>query len=359
MLEMWVFVCAFPILGAIVAKLLWKHEFDWQEIALTIVFTVIITTALLFAGTYREMGDTQVVNGQVTSKERVKVSCSHSYSCHCHTSCSGSGKNRSCSEHCDTCYEHSYDVDWDVHSTVGRFTIDRVDRRGLDEPPRWSSVQINEPVSDTRWYTNYIKGAPESLFNKTLLVQNKYPIPAYPNKIYDYWHINRVVLDKVYLGDVVKLNNNLNLALRQLGPQKQVNIVPVFTSRDQDFARALEAAWLGGKKNDIVIVTGLDKDNETIKWVYVFSWAKMSIVNVEIRDAVMALDKLDVDAYTNVVSQYVAKSFVRRPMQEFEYLKEDIDPPVWCVALAAFLGFFGSLGAGWYFGRPGVSLSRF
>jgi hypothetical protein len=351
MVELWVIVVAFPIFAAFIGKLIWKHEFEWQEIAITLTAAVIICTVMLFAGKYTGLMDTLVLNGKVTGKDQVKVSCSHSYPCNCRTVCRSSGKSTSCSTHCDTCYEHPWDYDWDVFTTIGTFTIDRVDRRGTKEPSRWTSVQKGEPVSKTETYQNYIKGAPESLFNKALLMQKKYSIPSYPSNIYDYYHINRVVEVGVVVKEKSKLNENLNLMLRDIGPQKQVNVVAVFTNHDENFARALEAAWLGGKKNDIVVVTGLGTD-QSIKWVCVFSWSKNSVVNFEIQQGIKSLDFLDVNKYSDLIAKYATKSFVRRPMAEFEYLLDDIDPPMWVVVLAGMLGFFGSLGAAYWFSKP-------
>ncbi len=91
---------------------------------------------------YGGMHDTETWNSYVVTKEREEVSCSHSYSCNCLQVCSSdSNGGSSCHTQCDTCYEHSYDVDWVVQDTIGDFRISRIDRRGLGEPPRWTSVQ--------------------------------------------------------------------------------------------------------------------------------------------------------------------------------------------------------------------------
>lgn len=353
-----VFVAA--VLGTALAKWYGKSEYTWEEIAISMVGVLLISWGLLAAGTYSSLSDTEVLNGKVTGKEKVRVHCRHSYECHCYTSCSGYGKNRSCSRHCQTCYEHGFDNDWDVYTTVGNHSISTVDRQGLIEPPRWSQVIIGEDAHDTRTYVNYIKGAPESLFNKLLLVQDKYPIPNYPSSIYDYYRINRVVEVAVHLDPAVKaeLNSRLNLMLRDLGPQKEVNVVPVFTSYDANFARALEAAWLGGKKNDIVVVVGLNKD-QTINWTYVFSWSKKSIVNYEIKNSLEELDNLDPISYTAIVEKGIKTSFVRRSMNEFEYLKDSIVPPTWCLVTALMLAFFGALGAGVFFSQPQNRFNRY
>ena len=41
--------------------------------------------------------------------------------------------------------EHDYDIDWDVKTTLGTFTISRIDRQGLSEPARWTSVKVGDP----------------------------------------------------------------------------------------------------------------------------------------------------------------------------------------------------------------------
>ncbi len=351
MFEYVVMVFCAAAIGTALAKWYGGSEYTWQEVGCVFAGVLLICSLLLAAGTYTGMGDTAVVNGKVTSKEREKVHCRHSYQCHCYTTCSGSGNNRHCSQHCSTCYDHSYDIDWTVGTTVGNHSIDTIDRQGLREPPRWTAVKIGEPAHDTREYTNYIKGAPESLFNHALLVQNKYVIPQYPSNIYDYYRINRVVEVGVVLKHKVQLNEQLNLLLRDLGPRKQVNIVPVFTSYDSNFARVLEAKWLGGKKNDVVVVVGLNKD-QSFSWVYVFSWSKQSIVNYQIQNAITDMGSMDVNQFVNVVGTSIDKSFVRKSMKEFEYLKNDISPPTWCVILALLLAFFGAIGLGYYFGIP-------
>ena len=46
--------------------------------------------------------------------------------------------------------------DWVVKTAIGeRIEIQRVDRQGVREPARWTSVQMNEPTSRTHSYENY------------------------------------------------------------------------------------------------------------------------------------------------------------------------------------------------------------
>lgn len=108
-------------------------------------FGIILLAELIIAGSSAGIvscantHDVEVWNGRVAKKYSERVSCEHSYQCHCRQECSGSGKNRSCSEVCDTCYEHSYDVSWRVVTTNSEMiTIARVNRQGTQEPGRWA-----------------------------------------------------------------------------------------------------------------------------------------------------------------------------------------------------------------------------
>ncbi len=120
----------FPIVWPLIAKRIWDNEISWSEMGLNIGIVVLLVTAVWQAGRYGQMADVEIWNGEVTKKQRTLVSCSHSYQCNCRQTCSGSGSNQSCTQICDTCYEHSNDWDWDVSSTAGNFTIDRIDRQG-------------------------------------------------------------------------------------------------------------------------------------------------------------------------------------------------------------------------------------
>lgn len=354
MLEIIVLVFSITVLSMVAGKYLFPHELQFREIGVIAAVAIVVTAAIIGGGMYANQADTQILNGKVVNKSRNEVSCSHSYNCHCHTTCSTTNGHRSCSEHCSTCYEHRFDVDWDVNTTVGTINIDRVDRRGLDEPKRWSIVQINEPVSRTSTYTNYIRAAPESLFGHVFSERTQYVIPTYPT-VHDYYRINRVVQVGTTITNPAELNQMLNDRLRDLGPSKQVNVIPVFTKYDYNYSRVLEAKWLGGKKNDVVVVTGLARDSNTIEWVYVFSWSKNSMVNVALRDNIKRLDKLDNLRYSSAVADAISKHYIRRPMKEFEYLQYEYDPPVWLVWLAALFNFIGSIAAAWYFSRPHVN----
>ena len=46
----------------------------------------------------------------------------------------------------------------------------------------------------------------------------------------------------------------------------------------------------------------------------------------------------------DLIEGHIVKSFKRRHMSEFEYLKEAIEPPTWCIVLSVVLSVLASAG---------------
>lgn len=348
-MEYWLLCVLVAVIATGIGRLIWKHELEVPEMAISITIASVISAVMIACSVHRDYADYQILNGQVISKKMEVVHCRHSYECFCYTICSGSGKHRSCSRRCQTCYEHNKDYDWVVQSSFGTIDIDKIDRQGKNEPPRWTNVIIGEPYTIKDGYTNYIKGSPDSLFNHILEKSGKYQIPNYPDNIYDYYRYNRVIQVGVNLPDVTILNEMINRSLIELSPSKKVNIVPVFTKYDQNFARALESKWLGGKRNDVVIVTGLD--GNIIKWVKVFSWSVNSIVNYELETNLKSMYNLDFMLYNSIIVNTVKKHYIQRSPEEFKYLDDAVKPSDWIVYTSLMLSFFGSLGMAFIMGR--------
>lgn len=353
-METYLLLLLIPLVWPFIAKAIWHKTITWPEMGLNVAIVAITVSLVYLAGMYTAMSDVEIMNGQVSGKEKVKVSCSHSYKCRCYTSCSGSGSSKSCTEHCSTCYDHPYDFDWNVYTTVGTIEIDRIDRQGTKEPARWTAAQIGQPVARTHSYQNYIKAVPESLFHNKLSLVHKYPglLPAYPQTVYDYHYTDRVLLaGKNNVPDLDKWNYYLAMALRDLGPAKQANAIIVFVNTaDEAYLHALEAHWLGGKKNDVVLVIGTT-NYPKIEWVQVMSWTKAELFKVQLRDAILALKTIDRPKVIKILHDNIKDGFVRRPMADFEYLKNEIEPPMWVLIFGFILGIVGSVGLSIWFHR--------
>jgi len=333
------------ILVWVVAIRMFPHTITIREGLIMLGVQSVIVGAIAFGSMYGQGRDTQILNGQVTSVTRDEVSCEHSYQCNCVTSCSGSGSSRSCSTICQTCYDHSYDVDWNVHSTVGGVSIDRVDRQGLREPPRWSNVRIGEPFAVESSYYNYIKASPFSIFNKSQL-DEKVVVPEYLS-VYDYYRINRVIEFGVSVPEAKQLNTLLNDTLKTVGPSKKVNVVVVLHNKGSLFSESLRAKQLGGKINDVYVVINMDKDGSFLN-VAVFSWSKSDMVNVVIRDELLNIGKFDAVAMNNVIKEGLTKHYQHRSIEEFKYLDDEVEIPKWAIWLLMFVGLVFPFGAAWF-----------
>jgi hypothetical protein len=272
---------------------------------------------------------TEILNGIVISKEKDKVGCRHSYQCMCQTI--GSGKN--VTTVCQTCYEHSYDIDWVVNTTIDSIVINTIDSQGLKEPPRWTKVKIGEPVSRKHSYINYIKSS------NTLFKQSKTDgvVLVYP-KVYDYYRFNHVI--STFPIDTKNLNQQISEMLGRIGKAKQVNVIVVFTDKDETFTDNLINYWKGGEKNDIIITIGTDKDLH-FNWINVHSWSEQDIVNVRLRDVL--LDS-NINNMVKDIEPIIVSDYKRKPMVEFSYLKDDIGLTTTSISLMLLLTIMSTLG---------------
>lgn len=332
---------------------------------------VIVPGALLigvvFAASYGSaVIDTEIWNGKVTGKDRKHDSYQRSYDCNCRTvrSCSGSGKDRSCSsrEICDTCYEDRYTVTWKCNSTIGDFTIQKLDEGSRSvynhpDPDRFTSILVGDPVAKTNTYTNYVQAVPESLFSPANeAVKRKFAnmLPAYPVNIYDIYRIDRFVQVGFNFTDAAQWNKDISNMLRDLGPSKQVNaIVVLVKTADPNYVYALRDAWEGANKNDVVLVIG-SLDGRKVEFADVISWTKRELFKIELRDSIMQLPVIDRQSVLKLLETQISKNFERRRMREFEYLAGEIDPPMWLLLTTALVIVVGYAAAGFIIHRNGL-----
>lgn len=335
---MWWIVLGFTLFLSMVwaiANRMFPHTITWKEGLMAFSVQGTIMAILISATLWSQGSDVQIINGQVTSKYSEKVSCSHSYSCRCRNVCSGSGDKRSCTRVCDTCYEHRYDVDWVVKSDVGYVEIDRVNRQGTQEPPRWTSVVIGEPFARMDSYYNYIKASPFSIFNKSKM-NDETVVPGYLT-VHDYYKVDRVINFQSPWTQTKELNQLLNESLRKIGPSKKVNVVVYLHSKGDFFSEAIRTKHLGGKINDVYVVIDIDAQGK-FNNVAVFSWSKSDMVNVVVRDELLDLGTFNAQEINRVISEGIQKHYVRRDIEEFKYLEDDYEIPNWLIATLMIFG---------------------
>jgi len=289
--------------------------------------------------------DNEILNGYVVKKSMERVSCGHQYCCSYGECCSGSGKDRSCYTCCQSyCDEHPYDIDWayyftlDNNMSIQRDSISRIDRQGLKMPSRWEAIQKNDPVAVSHSYRNYIKASEGSLFQDES--EAKKSFPSYP-EIYDIYKINRVInidvkgIDPSFYNG---MSSRLAEILRTVGPAKQVNIVILFTIQGEDIFYEMKKSWHGGKKNDVIVMIGLD-ETKHIKWARASALADNNRVLTEIQlDLASIQDPIDKEGVReNILSkieQPVMYYHKRKSMKKFEYLKYSFVPSIWSLVFA-------------------------
>ena len=338
------------IVTIIVVKKYTTNIVDFKQYAIFTIGGFIISIAIMsgafYAGAGSKTHDTQVLNGEILRKARTHDSYVRTYSCHCYTTCSGTGNNRSCTQHCQTCYENHYTVNWGCESNIGGFTIQHFDRTSKSvynspDPARWTIIKSGDPVSITGSYTNYIKAVPDSLFkpaSRQTMDKYKSVIPKYPSNIYDFYHVDRVLTVGFTLPNIKEWNTKLSEVLKKLGPQKQANAVIVLTKyATDDFYFALQDAWINGKKNDIVVVIGAPDFPNKAAWVRVMALTKNDIFQVSLRDRILTLNEITADGVINSINEETFASFKRKSMKDFQYLESEIDPPTWVMVLASIL----------------------
>jgi len=352
-METYYLILLVPVIIALIARLKFKVSITWPETAAQIAIMSLVLSIVWLAGSWSQTHDTEIWNGEITSKHRDHDTYEQAYDCFCTTDSDGY-------ESCSTCYETHYTVDWYLKSTIGNIRIDYKDstwRSVYDkpDPQNYKDAYVGEACSDTRGYTNYIKAVPDSLFNMEDAVYEQFDslIPSYPT-VYGKYHVDHVIT--MGMGSNLAIrdwNDYLAGKLRKLGPASQANVIVVIANTaDQTYRHALETAWVGGKKNDVIVIAGVTNYPQ-IDWVDIITLGQNAgngLMTVKIRDDLMELGSVESgQAFIDVVATNVGQHFDRKPMADFEYLKDDIQPATWVLITAFILAFFLSAGLTWAF----------
>lgn len=355
-MELYLLILAVSFLPFIF-KYFFNTTINWLEFSINLIVPIIIVIIVIQLGKYSELKDVEIWNGEITSKNREHGSYIRTYQCNCRTR----NKTRTCS----TCTENRYTVNWTAQSTVGNILFKHLDSSSslvylTPNPSIYEKCEIGQPAAIQHDWTNYVKASKDSLFtSKEYKFDGKSILPSYPLN-YDFYKMNRVLnAGSGVSNEVIKsLNDSLNNELKRLGPKKQVNIIVVFTSAsNRDYRHSLEAHWEGVKKNDVIVVIN---PSAPVKWVDIITWGKNKgneMLQVKLRDDILSLSNIDSDNLTKAVVRNIEQHFKRLSEQEFEYLKEEIDPPVWSIILGLVLAVSCSLGMTYYFHRNEIKFN--
>jgi len=371
----------FPIIWFLGAKWFLRSTINWFETATAILIVVTSSSLFYFTGKYSQTVDTEILNGKVLSKTQRTETCPSGwndwpdsfcteystrqkrvYPDRCTTDSQG---HRTCHPRYKTQYKYHYPWErkWYVTDSFTTHTISRVDKQGANEPPRWTKAYVGEPASSSHTFTNYVKAAPDSLFNNTVGYKAKIVAPVYPI-VFDYYRTKHALA--LQFKDVNKQNlleaYNLEIGniLRDAGAIYQVNATVILTNNpDSTIRHDIERAWVGGKKNDVVIFLGYDPTNTKLVWADVMTWAKNynnELFQVELRNKLISLSPEQTNPVdiSKIVMEQIKSNYNRPKMEDFKYLESRIEPPVWILWIVGFICFLCPIGLTIFFHKNDV-----
>lgn len=121
------------------------------------------------------------------------------------------------------------------------------------------------------------------------------------------------------------------------GSERQANPLLVITNQGPAFLESLREAWINGKKNDVVLVMGT-KTWPQIEWADVLCWSSDTSLTPFLKAELAETDLADRQKVMQALTAGIMRHYTRKPMADFEYLKNGIDVPAWipwtCVLLA-------------------------
>lgn len=334
-----VILLAIPALIGAGARVWLKETVTLKEFLLLEVISVTIIAGCFFVARYGAMSDIEHWNGRVTGKPHGSQGC-----CHCRTVCSTctDAKGQSYQCNCTTTCDHSNDYYWALEFSTGdEITIDNCEPNPYAVPKAWTDAYINEPASIPHRYQNYLLADPDSLLRRGALPQFLGEVPNFP-QVYGYYHVNKVVSAGVSVPpEWEKELQNLNAAM---GEVKQVDVTVVFTkSNDPRWADAVEAKWLYGPKNAVIVVMGVP-DGTTIAWARVVTISRVEMLKVMLRDQLQGKSLTDAKANVELIRESVRKHFTRTPMEEFAYLSYAAKPSDGWLTFLVAMAFVLSIG---------------
>lgn len=320
-----------------------KFGFTLADGLLMTVVSFVMVFGTYHLGVSLKVTDVETISGEIVSKKREHDTYQESYSCNCNN------------DGCKTCYRTIYTVTWYALANIGRIKIDYDESRSssvyaVPDTARYKKIQIGEPASLEQEFVNYVKANPDSVFAKRVVdVAHKDSMKDYPSVVYDFYRANRVVNFGTSSQPETEWNKLLAEKHKVWGPKNHANVMLVFTNlEDHLFANSLKNHWLQGKQNDIVLVISTKKDEpDKINWVEIFGWTKSELMKLELKDEIEKLGSIsDKEAIINILDKQITENFKVRNMEEdFEYLRDGIEPPWFWLIYAVLACIFGSFAA--------------
>lgn len=355
---------------AIGAYLLFTHrDFVLQELGIqfgvALAYALVVYT-LMFSVT-TDLMDNEYWNGKVVQFS-LEEQYEYNYDCS-YVVCSGSGEKQTCVTIPQTCQATEPEKRYistsnseTIYISRGEFLTaksefgatehkvyhsdqtSRSKRKG--EGDIWKSFPNKViPTAVSHKYTNYVTAVKHNVVNESvqeadiLAYKKSGALVDYPELYYDNYgasHLTRVIDTTKNPLAQARMHKQLDLVSAGVGFIKQVNPIIYITNEDRSIKRIIDFHWEKAKKNDAVLILGVDTDGNIV-WSDVIAWSKNIEFDVKCQTKFSGFNIKEtsylVTTYFNIINGY----YVRKPMEEFSYLKDNITLD-WYWQVLIFLG---------------------
>ena len=168
-----------------------------------------------------------------------------------------------------------------------------------------------EPVTDTRSFENRVKACP-SVFS-FIKVPTNISVFDYPTN--SMFSSGRLIGTSIHHIDLLKFDQ-LN---SELGRKKKINLILIgYSDKDSMIAEYQKAAWIGGKKNDLVMMYNLNKGETKPSWTRVFGWSESEICKRNL-ESILLTNPLNNDIL-KLIEKEIVSNYVIKDWSKFDYL---------------------------------------
>jgi hypothetical protein len=141
----------------------------------------------------------------------------------------------------------------------------------------------------------------------------------------------------------------VNEANKTLGPAKQIDLLFIMVKTDDpNYVQALKTAWLGGQKNDFIVVIGT-LDGHKVEFADVISWTPRADLKVDVKNMI---EHTSLDNRDYIVSQTVSlitAKFQRLHMKDYKYLLSTVELSPGEMISSMIICILAEIGLVWFF----------
>ena len=175
------------------------------------------------------------------------------------------------------------------------------------------------PATKTKNFVNRIKATPNIFqFSKVPTNIVLYGWPSNP-----VWNRSDRLMGTAATSIGVMAFDQLN---SRLGASKKVNLIMIGVGNKENiYGQYYEAAFMGGKKNDLVMVYGGGSGTNHATWAYCFGWTEHNLVKRNLET--ILLNYPINDAILGQIEKEVGKNYQIKDWKQFDYIT--VYAPAW------------------------------